>query len=693
MPTIAEAFDIALEMHRAGNFPGAEQLYRQILDVEPRHSNALHLLGVLLHQQGQNETALQLIQRAIALDSTAPAFFSNLGEVYRALRRMDEAVAAQRQALRIDPNFVEAHNNLGVALDALGRYEEAVAAYQSALQLRPNFAQVHNNLGNALRDLQQLDQAIVCYQRALQLDPSFAAGYNNYGNAVQLQGRIDEAIALYHHALKLKPDFAEVHYNLGNALKDKQQLLAATECYELAARLKPDYAEAHNNLGNILHSLARRREALDHYRVALKVKPDYAEARSNLLFALNYDPSIDDDAMFAEHRRFGEVHDLPHLSPTFSNSRDPNRRLRIGYVSPDFRRHPVAYFIEPILQQHNLQELEVFLYSQADRFDDVTERIRALPHHWRDILHVNDKKSAEMIRADQIDILVDLAGHTAQNRLLVFALRPAPVQVTYLGFPNTTGMKSIQYLLTDSVTDPEDEPALYTEEIVRLSAGYCCFLPPPEARAVNPLPALSRGYITFGSLHTLPKLNSGVIDLWCEILRAVPNSRLLLFRDTLEGTTGERFAREFAERGVPTERVEIRHKIPAGGLHLPVYEDIDIALDTFPWCGHTTACESIWMGVPIVTLRGHRHAGRLVTSVLQSAGLPDWVTTTPAEYVQRAVRAASDLDALAKLRQNLRQVVAASALCDTARFTRSIEQAYRQIWQAWCTNAAPRIGE
>jgi protein O-GlcNAc transferase len=693
VPTIAEAFDIALEMHRAGNFPGAEQIYRQILEVDPRHANSLHLLGVLLHQQGQNETALQLIEAAVAIDPTAPAFFSNLGEVYRALGRLDDAVASQRQALRIDPRFVEAYNNLGVALDAQGNFEEAVTAYQQALQLRPDFSQVHNNLGNALRDLQQLDQAIVCYRRSLQLDPNFAAAYNNFGNAVQLQGHIDDAIVLYNHALSLKPDFAEVHYNLGNALKDKQQLLEATKKYELAARLKPDYPEAHNNLGNILHSLGRRSEALDHYRVALRVKRDYAEARSNLLFALNYDPSIDDESLFVEHRRYGEVHDLPNLSPVYPNSRDPGRRLRIGYVSPDFRRHPVAYFIEPILQHHSSQETEVFLYSQAERFDDVTARIRTLPHAWRDIRHQSDKRAAEMIRADQVDILVDLAGHTAQNRLLVFALRSAPLQVTYLGFPNTTGMKSIQYLLTDSVTDPEDEPARYTEEVVRLSAGYCCFLPPPEAREVNPLPALSRGYVTFGSLHTLPKLNAGVLELWCEILRAVPQSCLLLFRDTLEGATGESFAREFAERGIPVERVEIRHKIPAGGLHLPVYEDIDITLDTFPWCGHTTACESLWMGVPIVTLRGHRHAGRLVTSVLQSAGLPDWVTTTPAEYVQRAVRAAADVEALAQLRQSLRPMVAASALCDAARFTRSIEEAYRQIWRTWCADAAPRAGE
>jgi protein O-GlcNAc transferase len=688
MTTISEALAIALQYQQAGQLQTAEQIYRQILQVEPNDADAIHLLGMIAHQVGKHEIAVEYIERAIELNGTDAAFHNNLGEVYRGMRRIPEAVACYRRALELKPDYAEAHNNLGNAMQGQGKLDESITCYRRSLELRPGFAEAHNNLGAALQALGRLDEAVACCRRALEFKPCFAEAQYNLGNSLKESGNLDEAVASYRRALEMKPNFAKACNNLGIALREEGEQDEAVACYRRALELMPTFPEAQYNLGIAVSDQGKVDEAIICFRRALELMPEYAEAHDGLLFVLNYDPAIDDRTLYAEHLRYGEVYDLVGFFPRYANQPDPQRRLRIGYVSPDFCRHPVAYFVEPMLRHHDPQEVEIFLYSQVNEFDDVTARIRALPHTWRDICRLKDGEAAELIRVDKIDILVDLAGHTKENRLQLFALRPAPVQVTYLGFPNTTGMKSIQYLLTDAIVDPPDTTQQYTEQLVRLPHGYCCIFPKSDAPDVNALPAVNRGYVTFGSLHTLLKLNSGVLDLWCEILRAVPESRLLLLRNTLKGAAEEAFQREFSQRGMSPERVEFRHDIPPGGLHLPVYHDIDVALDTFPWCGHTTACESLWMGVPIVTLRGNRHAGRLVTSVLHSAGLDDWVATSKEAYVQRAVRAAADLPALATLRSSLRVLVANSALCDPSTFTRDVEHAYREMWNNWCNKTA-----
>jgi predicted O-linked N-acetylglucosamine transferase (SPINDLY family) len=368
-----------------------------------------------------------------------------------------------------------------------------------------------------------------------------------------------------------------------------------------------------------------------------------------------------------------------------ANDRSPGRPLRVGYVSPDFRGHPVGRFIEPFLTRHDPAAVEVFCYDEFLRQPDpLMGRLQAKVTNWRNIRGVPDDTVCETIRADKIDILVDLAGHTASNRLAVFARKPAPVQVTYLGYPNTTGVPAIDYLLTDAVVDPPDQPALFTETPYPLPNGFCVFHGRADVPAVAPLPALAAGRLTFGCFHNQAKLNGQVLDLWARVLAEVPTARLLFARHTLTDEAAADLLGQFARRGVGPERLTVRQLRPGGADHWPVYHEVDVSLDPFPWTGHTTSCESLWMGVPTVTLRGKAHAGRMVASVLTHAGLPEWIAETPDEYVRLAVQWANDVPKLAALRAGLRERVRRSKLCDAEAFTRHLENAFRDMWRKWC---------
>jgi len=425
-------------------------------------------------------------------------------------------------------------------------------------------------------------------------------------------------------------------------------------------------------------------EALSCYRRAMELDPKCVEAHSSWLYSLTMSCSINADQLFVEHRKWGELHALlPAHVPPHANSRDPGRPLRIGYVSPDFRKHPVAMFIDPVLRHHDRASYETILYAEVPSPDEVSARLHESVAGWRSTCGLSHAALAQQIRDDGIDILVELAGHTHRTRLLTLAIKPAPVQVTYLGYPNTSGVPAIDYRITDAVADPPGEPRRYTEELIRLPHSFCCFTPPLPAPEVSPLPALATGRVTFGSLHNLAKVNVQVLDLWSQVLRALPNSRLLIIRDTLHGSMADFIRGEFARRGLSSDRVELRHELP-GGQHLPVYDEIDVALDVFPWSGHTTSCESLWMGVPMLTLYGDRHAGRLVSSVMSAVGLPGWIARTPHQFVEIAASQTRDLAHLAKLRRGLREQMVESPLCDGAAFARDLESLYREIWCKWC---------
>jgi protein O-GlcNAc transferase len=717
-PASSPLFALAVARHQAGALPEAERLYRQVLAAEPDHAETHHYLGVLAFQVGRSDIAIAMIARAIALKSHLPAFHDSLGLALAHQGRADEAAASHRRALALDPSLAEAHVNLGNVLKDQGRPEEAIACYRKALALRPAFAIAHNNLAGALKDqgkpaeaeascrralalnpdypeahsnlgvaltdLNRLDEAIASFQRALNLRPGYAEAYFNLATTLRQLGNLADAAASYGRALSLKPDFGKAHNNLGNVLEEQGLISDAAICYERALAINPNDAEAHNNLAGLLKDQGRLSEAMESYQRALTLKPDYHEAHSNLLLCQQYSNAISDADLLASARRFGAK--LARSSPAriFANDRAPARRLRIGYVSGDFRRHPVGYFLARVLEAHDKNAVEIFCYSNHAKADDMSARLSAAADHWRAIAGLSDSDAAGLIARDAIDILVDLSGHTAKNRLPLFALRPAPVQASWLGYFGATGLDAIDYLMMDEAGVPHGQERWYNEALVRLPHGRFCYAPPDYAPAPVDPPALLRGAITFGSFNNIAKLGPDVVNLWAEVLRTTPRSRLLLKWQSLDDANQRRrIADAFMSVGVAGDRLELRGFSPHADM-LAQYGDIDIALDPFPFGGGLTTCEALWMGAPVLTMPGSRPAARQASGFLAQLGLTQCVATSPGDYVGRAAALAADLDRLTLLRRSLRPRMAGSPLCDGALFTPTLEVAFRTMWRRWC---------
>jgi predicted O-linked N-acetylglucosamine transferase (SPINDLY family) len=567
-----------------------------------------------------------------------------------------------------------------------GRLQEAADIYQSLLAADGADVEVMRRFALLALDVGQPDAAVELLTRAASLDAAPVEVGNNLGVALLRAGRVNDAIAAWRTVLASHPDDAAASANLGRALLEHGGDVGdALRHLARAADGRPDDAATMNLLGFAQLRVGMVGEGIASLRRAVASEPDRAATRSDLLVALHYDPAIDPQQLFDEHvewaRHVRRSPRAPHV-----NDRDPGRRLRIGYVSGDFRRHAAESFIRPVLAAHDHERFEVICYHTHHQHDDATARLRGMADGWRDVSARGDDALERLIRDDRIDILVDLSGHTAGNRLAVFARKPAPVQATWLGYWDTTGLSELDYRITDAVADPPGEARRHTEELVRLPGGFSCFAPPDELPPVQDEPPCVRnGFVTFGSLHALPKLNDDVLDLWSELLRGTPNARLLICRQELRGDTRERLRDRLTTRGVPADRLELRHEIPTGGSWLSVYNDIDVALDVFPWNGHTTCCEALFMGVPVVTLAGRTCAGRMVASVLSHAGLSDWVASSPAAYVAIAQRLARE-----NPRRKLRDRVAHSRLGDGNAAAREVEQAYRQMWHRYCVFPKPR---
>jgi protein O-GlcNAc transferase len=716
--TIPETLHIGFQHHQAGRLAEAEALYRQVLAVRPDHAGALHLLGLIAHQVGRHDLAVEWIRRAILLNPKDPFAHFNLGEAYCATRRSEEAIEAYRRALELKPDFPEAHHNLGAALAGRGQLDEAAVEYRHALKLRPDFPEAHNNLGtvlynrdqpdeaipayhsalklrpdypeanynlgNALKDFGRFDEAVTAYHRALESKPNFAEACNNLGSALLKLGEFDEAMAAYRRAIELKSDSPMAHNNLGVALMERGKLDESLGEFYRAIELKPDYPDAHNNLGAALKRRGQLDEAIVAMRRALGFKPGYACAHSNLIYTLHFHP--DHDAMIISeeyqrwNRQFGDP--LKRFILPHANDRGLERRLRIGYVSPDFRDHPVGRYVMPLFERHDRERFEILCYSGVLRPDWMTERLRTLAQGWRTTVGVSDARLAETICADGVDILVDLALHTADNRLPVFARHSAPVQVTWLGHAGSTGLPSIGYRLTDSHMDPPGEPPDWSaEEPIRLPDCWCCYDPLGESPEISALPAFLGQRVTFGSLNNFAKVNEGVLTLWAQILEAVKGSRLLMLCP--EGSMRERVRAFFGARGIGEEGVELVGARPRWA-YLELFHRIDLALDPFPFSGMTTTCDALWMGVPVLTMPGALPASRAGLSLLSNVGLSELVASSEEDYVRIAVELAGNIPRLAELRATLRARMQASPLMDAPRFARNVEAAYRSMWARWC---------
>jgi predicted O-linked N-acetylglucosamine transferase (SPINDLY family) len=682
--TIQQAFQLALQHHQAGRLREAEQLYRQILAQQPQHIDALHLLGVSAHQGGRIDIAVDLIRRAIALQPDFTEAYCNLGNALKDKGQLDDAIAAYRQALAIKPDFAEAHYNLGNALREKGQLDAAIAAYQQASALRPDFAEAFNNLGNALNENGQFVAAIAACRQAIALRPNYAEALNNLGNALKENGQFDGAIAACRRAIAVRPNYPQAHYNLGNALRAKGQVDEAIAAYRQAIALKPNYAEVHNNLGTALAVEGQLDSAIAAYRQAIALRPGFSDAHSNLIFSMHFCPDYDANAIAQELCRWNRQHAEPlsQFIQPHCNDRSPDRPLRIGYLSPDLREHVVGRSLLPLLLQHDRGQFQIFCYSNVRCPDAVTSQLQQHADDWRNIVGLSDDQAAGQIREDRIDILVDLTLHTADSRLLVFARKPAPVQVTYLGYCASTGLSAMDYRLSDPHMDPPDaDVSCYSEKTVRLPRTYWCYQPGGPTDEPSPPPVVKEGFVTFGCLNNFAKVSPAALDLWARILLAAPDSRMILHAHP--GTHREDVMRKMQRAGVAPHRLGFVGKQP-WAEYVQTYSQIDIALDPFPYGGGITTCDALWMGVPVVTLSGQTAVGRGGRSILSNLGLPELIAFNADQYVQIAIDLARNREQLVSLRQSMRDRMITSPLMDAQGFVRELEAAYRRMWRTWC---------
>ena len=675
--------DTLVNLFNAGQYTEVVTLSREMTECFPHFDFGWKTLGTVLKQMGRDADALHPLEKAVELSSDDAETLNNLSITYKVLGQIDKAETSCRRALQIMPDLAEAHNTLGIILHELGRFSEAEASHRRALQIKPDYVSAYNNLGTALKDMGQFDEAEASCLQALKINQRSSSAYLTLGTIYHDLGQLKKAEANYRQALEIDPNYAIAHYNLGNAFKKQDLLDKAEACYRQALIINPDSALAHNNLGNILKELSLIDEAEACYRQSLQLQPDFEVAFSNLLFVLNYHPDKTAEEIFEAYQEYDAKYCLPHHSewqPHINNS-NLHRRLKVGYVSPDFRKHSAQYFLEPLLAHHDKQAIEVYAYAELAVEDSVTAHYKSYVDHWIPTRGMSNAALAERIRADGIDILVDLAGHTAKNRLSVFARKPAPVSVSWLGYGYTTGLTAIDYFLTDITTVPQGSEALFSETPYRVATPSFSYRPAEGMGEINDLPALTNGHITFGTLTRAIRLNHRTIKVWSEILKYVPDSRLVIDCKTFSDKyMQDLFAEKFVTHGIARERLEF-------GYHTPpwdVLRGIDIGLDCFPHNSGTTLFETLYMGVPYITLAGRPSVGRLGSCILQGLGRPEWIAESETDYVAKAVDLAGDINRLSEIRAGLRDQMKNSPLRDEKSFALKVETAYRDIWKKWC---------
>ncbi|AGY59088.1 tetratricopeptide repeat protein [Gloeobacter kilaueensis] len=584
----------------------------------------------------------------------------------------------------LQPDCPEALAGLGGVLLQLEKYAAAAHLLERAVALQPGDGETHRQLGTALIKLSRPQEAATHFEQAIALSPTSAPAHNGLALALQALGNSEQAAVHFREAMALNPDWIEPPYHLGWILLNQGQLEAAGRCYETVLAARPDLAGAHTCLGIVRQNQGEAESALVHYRRALELAPD-AATHTCLLLSLQYRDDLAPEqwcAALADFAHFCRTIEREEAPP---NVPDPDRRLRIGYLGPDFRTHSCAWFIEPLLAAHDRQAFEIFCYADVLVPDAVTARLQKLVLHWRPTAGEPDEAVARQIRSDRIDILVDLAGHTSGNRLTLFARKVAPLQVSWLGFPGSTGLSAIDYRLSDRWLSPPETPEFFAEALWNLERPVHCYRPHPQAPVAGALPALTLGRITFGSFNKITKIAPATVELWAAVLTALPTSRLML--KTLQA--GEPAARQrleaaFIRHGIEPGRIFWLETLPDPLDHLACYQQIDIALDTYPYNGATTTLEALWMGVPVISLVGERTASRYGLSLLSALGLQSLAAATPEEFVQAALGLATDLEKLCKLRNALRGRMQASVLCDEANFAQAVESAFRQMWRLWC---------
>jgi predicted O-linked N-acetylglucosamine transferase (SPINDLY family) len=694
--------------------------FQRALQLDPfRNPDTEFELARALSASGRFADAIGHVQNVL-LKKRTPDALGLLGELMLASDRVQEAIDKLKSAVELAPDRADLRGAYGMALQHRGDYESAEAEFRLAITLQPQSPELFNCLGYLLVLRRQLPQAIVELRSALALRPKYPQAHYNLALAFTGLGQTDDAIANYRTALEQEPRFAEAWEGLGRVLLDVRQYRAAVTALSRAAALKPsapafmllahahggmenldaaitacrkaveispESADAHDALGNELKWTGQLDAAMAEFRRALELDPKHHSAHSKLVYAMLIADGVPREQILAEHIAWGRQHTssiVPLRAPR--NLRLPDRRLRVGYISNNFRDQAVAAFVMPIIRHHDRSALEIYLYSDLGIPDQVTEKFKQLADQWRETSATSDEELAKMIRADRIDILIELTGHIGKGRLRALAYRPSPVQISYIGYQGTTGVAAVDYVLTDDWADPAGSESNYVEEPYRLPESFFVYQPPGDAPMVGPLPAKLAGHVTFGCLNAVSKATATAVRLWAAVMSAVPGSKMMILTTRCE-ETNRRLLDGFARAGVAAERIQLVYRSSVGE-YLRRYNMIDIALDPVPFNGHTTTCDAAWMGCPTVTLSGNIYAHRYGGSVLRNLNLAELIAESEEAYIATAAGLANDLDRLAKIRSTLRFTMQDSIITDGPRFTRNLELAYRKMWREWCASAA-----
>ncbi len=643
----------AKKLITAGNLSKAESLCNKILKKDPQQADALYLSGLIAKQRKQYGIAAQLITQAININPNRHIYHVHLGFMLHSAARLEEALTAYRHATRLKPDDIESHSIQANISNRLGRFHEVENSLRHVLRLKPNIAGAHCNLGFALREM----------------------------------GRLVEAEDSLRQALNLEPNYANAHCNLGLTLRGMGRLVEAEESLRRALELKPDLVEAYNTYGLVLMDLGRFDEAQNSLQRALQFNPGFITAHNNLLFVLAAGMRLSPGAMLEQQRRWDTVYGREgrmHPMPQRTTKPKIKKKLRIGYVSPDFRNNVVSYFFSPLLAAHDHNRFEIFCYANhhQDLSDNTTKRLQTMADHWRIVDTLSDSGLAKLIHEDAIDILVDLTGHLKGNRLKAFTYRPAPIQASYLGFIAATGLEAMDYWITDEVLHPADTAEQTVETIYRLPRCWVCYQAPDNTPDVTPCPNPDE-QVTFGSFSNLSKLSKKVIETWSRLLHELPESHLLLMNKPLsDPKTRQRLVDQFASHNITADRLFIKHGAPLNE-YLTTYAKVDIVLDPFPRTGGTTTAEALWMGVPVITLAGERYAERISASELTALGLEDLISNNQIDYIKKAVALAQDKNRRLQLRTTLRDRMIQSSLCDGIGLARAMETAYLTMWKQY----------
>ena len=656
--------------------------YERAIVSKPDYSAAYNNRGVALKDLHRFEEALLCYDCAIKIDIGYIAAYNNRGVALQNVGRPEEALANFDQAISLNSSFSMAYYNRGVSLEKLHKPEEALASYANAVSISPDYCDAYLNRAMILKTQMRFEEALLCFDRAIWLSPESGELFNSRAVMLHEAGRCRDALASFSEAICLKPDLAAAYCNRGVTAKTLKIFDEALDCYDKAICLQRDYAEAFNNRGVMLQDLKRFDEALASFEAALDADSRHFTAHSNLLFTMNYVPSLSVEQRLEEAKRFGKRVSVDASSKftSWCGSLDAER-LRIGFVSGDFRNHPVGYFLEGFLSKINQSKLELFAYSTHLNEDNLTENLKTHFAVWRSVANRSAHDVAKIIHADGLHILIDLAGHTAGNLLPAFAYKPAPIQASWLGYFATTGVSEINYFIGDPHVAPESEQHHFTEDVIRLPETYLCFTPPHSAVEVGPLPAYRNGFITFGCFNNLSKLNSDVVLLWSRILNAIDGSRLFLKSGQLGDPDVVRSTVEsFRWAGVAPERLLFEGPSDRRD-YFDAFNKVDIALDPFPFPGGTTSVEGLWMGVPVITLRGDRFIAHNGETIAHNSGQSDWIADSEADYFYKAVLFSSNLEKLSSLRSGLRSQISHAPLFDSERFAANFEDLLAFMWK------------